>query len=471
MLRIYLGMFHLLGVVLLKFFFLGGDVTTTIDVPAQINAGKEMKVQITINKGDLQGFSRFQMELPAGITATNVSSANADFSFKDQKIRLIWLRLPEEPTITIAFNIHCYEQLKGNFELQGKFSYIDNNEQKNINIQPQAIAIVPSPAIAPNLLVDISDFGKVALPQPGSSEGQVACIRQKPAWSELNKEYEVTLLVNKESLKKFAKIEEIIPAGYTAVNIDNKEGIFTFKDNKIKFLWMNLGAAPYFTVRYKLIPNKTAPVGQSPSISGTFSYMIEDKTRSIAIIEKDVSLANLTPEMVKNIMQEPVYLASNVSSSQTSAMQEKNTRNVQKGKDVKQSETKVTDMAQNVNAGKGDKTPAQNIPGSSDTETIDLLEPQTGVYYRVQLAAGHRPINIKSYFRKYKLENRVFKENHNGWIKYSVGSFNVYKDAHDYRVHIWNTTPIADAFVAAYNGGKRITVQEALMVANQKWYK
>lgn len=473
MIRICLGMLQLLGVVLLNF-ILGGDVSSKIELPSEINAGKEIKVQVTINKGDLQGFSRFQVELPAGLSATNVASANADFSFKDQKVRFIWLRLPDEPTITIAFNIHCLEQLKGTFEVQGKFSYIEENERKNIEVQPQSVAIVPSPIIDPGLLVDIHDFGRMALPQLGPQGGQVACIRQKPVWSEANKEYQVTLLVNKESLQKFAKIEENVPAGYTAVSTDKKEGIFTFKDGKIKFLWMNMTTDPYFTVSYKLIPQKNTKLAQSPALSGVFSYIENDKPKSINIVEREVSLANLTPDMVKNILSEPVYLASNnITNSQTITPVDKVSTLPQDKVIAPKTETNTittdtktsTELARNTV-----KVPKTTVPASNQDES-DLLDTQNGIYYRVQLAAGHKPVNIKSYFRKYKLENRVLKENHDGWIKYSVGSFDVYKDAHDYRVHIWNTTPIADAFVAAYNSGKRITVQEALMVANHKWYK
>lgn len=474
MVRLYLIVLQVFGVLLFRFFF-NGDVTVTLDTPGQINAGNEIKVQITIHKGDLKGFSRFQMELPAGLTATNISSANADFSFKDQKVRYIWLSLPEDASFTIAFTVKCYERLKGNFDLTGKFSYIDNNERKNIDIQPQAVAIVPSPTIDPSFLVDIKDFGKMALPQMGASGSNVACIRQKPAWSDAQKEYMVNILVNKESLKKFAKIEESVPAGFTAVKVDSKDGIFTFKDNKLKFLWMNLPSDPYFTVSYKLIPAKGSVSTEKPAITGVFSYIVDDKTQSLNIVEQDVSFANLTPDRVKEILQgqAQTIIAANVSPTTTT---EPGKKTEQTTVAVKQPVTKQPEVKTTVTPAQ--KTTTQTVAVvkppvkvGDEGETADLLEPQSGIYYRVQLAAGHRPVNIKSYFRKYKLDNTIQREQHNGWFKYSVGSFNLYKDARDYRVHIWNTTSIADAFVSAYNNGKRITVQEALMVANQKWYK
>ena len=456
MVRIIFVTLQIIGLLSLKLLFLG-DIEIKMDTPAQINAGQEIKVQIVIDKGDLTGFSRFQMDLPNGLTAENVSSANADFSFKDQKVRLIWLKLPSEKTLTFSFNIICNERLKGNFSLTGKFSYIDNNERKSLSIDPKQIAIVPNPNISPDMLVDINDFGKsIYQGEGGFSPDKIVCIRQKPAWNEANKEIVVTILVNKENLMKFAKIEENIPKGFTALSLSSKEGIFTFKDGKVKYLWMNLPGDKYFTVSYKLIPTNGS---KEASINGTFSYIHDDKTQSVNIIEKDVDMANLTPEKVKDILSAQPLIAS--TTKQQTVTNNQVTTTIQPQNKIKPADTQKVVTAQ---------IEPKVIKRTSDNQA-DLLEPHTGIYYRVQIAAGHKPINVKNYFSKYKLDNKVYKEQHEGWIKYSTGTFAVYKDARDYRVHLWNTTTITDAFVSAYNEGKRITVQEALMVANQKWYK
>jgi hypothetical protein len=485
-------MLQVFGVLFIHLPF-SGNVSMTLEVPGQINAGNDLKVQITLNKSDITSFARFQMELPPGITASNGYSANADFTFKDQKVRLIWLKVPKDEVITFNFTIHCNDHLKGNFNIGGIFSYIQDNEKKMVDLQPQQIAIVPSPNIDPGQIVDIGEYGKSMFSQSPVAITDVACIRQKPEWTESNHQYIVTLLLNKEKLKKFAKIEELIPKGYTAISVTSKEGIFTFRDNKAKFLWMNLPSEPFFTVSYKLIPMDESHIKQ-PLIKGTFSYIIDDKTQSIPVIEKEISLANLTPEMVKSILQAPAVLAGNVIPEKPEKgivaidevkTQQKITANIQQPVVNKESvdiKRPVTIKEPVANKGKdtikkvvfsNNKQKSREVAVSKVTamEKSSELEPRNGVYFSVQLAAGHRQINVKRYFQKYKLDNTIYKENHEGWIKYSVGTFNVYKDARDYRVHIWNTTTIADAFVSAYNDGKRITVQEALMVTSQHWYQ
>jgi hypothetical protein len=52
-----------------------------------------------------------------------------------------------------------------------------------------------------------------------------------------------------------------------------------------------------------------------------------------------------------------------------------------------------------------------------------------------------------------------------------VGEHPEYKNARDHREKVKSGNGVASAFVVAYNSGKRITVQEALMITNQKWFR
>jgi hypothetical protein len=305
--------------------------------------------------------------------------------------------------------------------------------------------INPSPDIDPKLIVDINDFKNLVTPVQKTESGieQVKCIRQTPYLAEDGNAYRVNLLVNKGNKEKFAKIQENVPEGYSAVALESEDAIFTFKDQTVKLLWMNLPADPYFVISYKLVPNEG--VTEAPALDGTFSYIENDNTLSINITQQDVNLKNTSKENLLAI----------ISSAEGEFVEPTNYVQPQdySGKvkiEIAESALKLI---------------------REDTKLTNMLEPESGIYYRVQIAAGHRPININRYFKKYNLDKEVRTEFHEGWRKYSVGSFYVYKAARDYRVHIWNTTTIDDAFVSAYNEGKRITVQEALMITNHEWYR
>jgi hypothetical protein len=415
-----------------------------MEMPDAIEAGTEIQVNITIHKGNMTGFARFQQDLPYGFTAESVDPANADFNFQDQKVRLIWLNLPEEQQFTISYKIKANERLSGNIDLEGRFSYIENNERKFIDIQPKALTITPSPNVDPAMIVDVRDYVKTAaLVIPSSQATKVACLRQQPVWVQSANAFLVTLLVNKDAVDKLAKIEEKIPFGYIAESVETKGAVFSYTDNVAKFVWNVMPAEPFFTVKYKLVPNEGTKVNPlDMSITGSFSYLEGDKTMIANIVERNEILEGLSQAAVDHILESVVPAAAVVADAGNVVSQPT-------GQPVKSGQSSV----------------------STSVDNSDILTAETGVYYRLQLAAGHHLINTQQYFKKFNLEYSVLKEQHEGWYKYSIGSFSEYKMARDYRVRIRNSTPLTGAFVTAYDNGRRITVQEALMSLNQKWYQ
>jgi hypothetical protein len=470
-------------------------VQMNIEAPTTVNAGEQFEITVTLNKGDLSSFSRFTQKIPAGLTATPSVSSNADFSFLDQKVRLIWLRLPAEETVSVTYNIHVDPRLKGEFNLEGMFSYIEDNDRKSVKKVSNIINIVPSPNIPPNQLVDINQFEDAVIPDlTPVIQGDVMCVRKTPSVSGDNQGLIVEVIVSKGNQDKFAKIEESVPTGYQVEPLEDQDAIFSYKDGLVKFLWMNLPSAAYFYVSYKLIP-VSADLNANIDINGAFSYIQDDnKTVKIDIVQEDFQLAEKSPEAIAQVFEQLTtgvqqefeaqqtftkLPANDVGGKQTMVEHINDDKDtpyegppslLTQPKGSAQKETAVS--GQTKNGKTPDKKPKQAGEAKKvENKKTNILSPERGVYYRVQIAAGHKPINIRHYFKKFDLEKTVKKERHEGWYKYSVGSFQLYKEARDYRNYIWRTTIIDDAFVAAYNEGNRITVQEALMIADQQWYK
>lgn len=449
------------------FSFFAGEVTLDLNLPDTANAGDEFLVEVIINKGDIEGFARFQQELPVGFTAEARQTANGEFKFEDQKIKIQWMRVPLDREFTISYAVQVAPTVAGDFNFAGKFSYILNNAVQNAEITPKAITIIGDES-ATGLVSDAS----TTYTYQNVSLKQIDCIRQKPYLNE-NNEVIVNLLINKGDLTDFGKIQEQIPRGYNAISIKSKNSIFTFKNQIIKFLWMQMPREPQFVVSYKLVPEGEIP-DQAFLISGTFSYAENERTKTIDIAERNVDLAKFTGEEL-------------VAQNAETASEKPEETPVETTPDPEPVETTTTQTTTDVETTNRDNLaetnynePAEPEPAYTDysntsietevTEASDIPSPEYGIKYRVQVAAGHRLVS-KNYFKRLNITDEVQIEIHEGWHKYTVGNFNMYRDARDYRIYVWNNTPIHDAFVAAYNNGMRITVQEALMIANQKWYK
>jgi hypothetical protein len=185
------------------------QVTIRMSVPVQVVAGQEIPVSVEIDKGKLEEFSRFQQELPAGMIAVQDNSGSADFSFENQRVRFIWLKLPAEETLNISYKIRVNERLKGTLTLFGEFSYVENNERKSIVIDKKVVDIRPSPNVSADKQIEVGDFAAVMARErtaAGSGLG-ITCIRQTPYASRTGNDILVNLLVYKKDMNKFAKIE------------------------------------------------------------------------------------------------------------------------------------------------------------------------------------------------------------------------------------------------------------------------
>lgn len=441
---------NLLGIFLFSW-FIDQEIEVKMNTPTEVQAGESFRVDLSIEKGSIQSFSRYIQDLPYGLTAERISTANADFSFEEQRVRLIWLKLPADNLITVSYSIIVDKRLKGNFELKGEFAFVEENQRRSLKVfSEHSIKIIPSPDIAESLIVDINDFEQM-LWETGQSPDEfnkLAVTRSDPVKSG-DYQYKIELLIRKGDLSKFAKIEEKIPVGYRAIEGDSQGGIFSFNRGVAKILWMNLPQQSNFIVSYNIIPDPGKFI-ENMNHSGTFSYISGGNNTEIIVIEqkKDELADNFTeriPGQVDTGEKLPVEVKDFVI-------------------DEKQETTEiaVVDNITVVNL---------EIPFDESLNEGELLQPKDGIYYRVQLSAGHSEVNIEKYFRNRNISDEVKMEYHDGWRKYSTGSFGVYKDARDYRVKIWETTPIDDAFVSAYSDGRRITVQEALMVTNHRWYR
>jgi len=500
-----------------------GDLTVTQKLPESITQGNEAIVEITIKKNDITGFAKVQQLFPAGFTAEPVETKGATFSFKDNKVKFIWMALPADNEFTISYKIKPNQTTLGDFAISGKFSFISESERKNIDI-PEAKFSVVSEAIAVEdpLVEDVTVPEEEVIAEEVEETVIEEVVEELPIIEEPvteiieestieepveeiveevveestteefveevvaeaveeptpelpveesvieiitiecnriiknleNGKFNVTVEIDKKGIQGFAKITESIPEGFVATENDSKSGVFSFRENELKILWMAIPKDEKFSISYDLeaAPNTS---NATYSIKGYFSYLENDVTSKYNIdgssfelnVEQMVVEEPVVEEIVEEVIEEELVVEDPV--VEEIVEEEAVVENVVEEEPVIVEEPVVADNT---------KTTITSTPN-----------PDTGVTYKVQVGAGHKTVSSNYFEVKFNLQDNVSTINHEGWIKYLVGSFNEYKLARDKRNSVRNN--VKTAFVTAYNSGKRITVQEALMISNQKWYK
>lgn len=475
-----IALFNLFGLFLFNALFLA-DIKITQEIPTTMQAGSEVKVTVTVDKGDLTGFAKLQIDVPPGMTITAIETKGASFTFAEQKAKFIWMALPAQPSYKVTYTLSVAATASGSMPITGKFSFIEDNERKTKDIPTNSVTIIPNavaqsatepeviappiaastpaPTVEPIPVPDASNdvvFAGGAAPvksiavetrsgvAPQQGKGNVSATRTITAITET--EMLVEVRVSKADIRGFGKLQETIPPGFTALEKTSDEAIFTAQDRIVKFVWLNLPAKAELKVVYKLRAN-TQPEGDY-TVNGEFGYLLNDETQKAVVGSTSFPVGRKAIQVLAANATEPVKSTQGTGTVTPPAAStgQQQPEPVAKVEPVVKPQPKVTQ-------------PAPRIPA-----------PETGVNYKVQISAAHREVGKDYFAERHRFSGDFSIERHEGWIKYTSGRFTRYNDARDQRTaYISAGHDFPGPFVTAYNNGQRITVQEALMISNQKW--
>lgn len=470
MIKYTILLLNMLAILFANLFFVG-DITVKMDVPTKVKQGEEITVTLTINKGSIAGVGHMKQELPAGFSnAVIVEAKGAEFKYlsEDNVIKFTWISLPADQEFAVKYKVTVNaDALSGTRAMGGKFSYVLNNEKQTYMVpetgivvgedavlaaitqpettavaQPETTAVTPPQPETTAVAQTETTAATTKQPDPTPTPTPTSTPETKSAYPvvanrvivgspEAGTEFTVEINVKKDGMKGFARIQELLPAGLTALALDSKGGTFSFLDQKVKIIWDNLPADEDIKVSYRVVVSDNA--SGDMMISGAFSYVENDDPKKAEIPAANISVKAKTVTAT-NTAAEP----QNTNTATTPA--------------------NTTTEPNNT-----------NTTASNTTTTVPAKEDK--VAYKIQICALSKTQRGTSYFEnKFSIGNKVSMEFHEGWKKYIVGKYDQYKDARDYRESI-RSKGVENPFVTAYNSGKRITVQEALMVSSQQWVR
>ncbi len=446
------------------------DISVTLFMPDQAQAGTKIPVKVVIHKGTHSDFARFKQKIPPGFEVEPMKAANSDFTFKDGEVNFIWLKLPPQEDILIEYALIPDVRLHGIFRFGGLFSYINQGEREEITVPEKAITILASKEATTGGAVAVSGPEK----QHTVSSGSVPVVyRQVPVKVRSGDQWIVKLLVKRGFVTKLARLEENTPAGYIAENINGMGAIFSYRSGKTKFIWMNMPEDTLFVVAYKLVPvDKTAK--KPPQVTGTFSYMLNDRPATKKIIQVNGNIP--LHARMKDYAAIYAGLAATTGEKTTKSTPAETAPAVTETAGTPVPGAAVPAVTQppqeTVTEKPRETTPvSENRPGQP-TEIVQHAPVSAGgIWFRVQVLASRNPVEIESYIRQHHIPGKIYREEQNGLYKYTTGSFKLYKDARAFVRQLKETTDIDRAFVTAYDNGKRISVREALDRTGQKWFR
>jgi hypothetical protein len=492
---------------------LSGDsnIKVTQYVPNAALTGSEFIEEIVISKpASVNSFAKFEQQLPKGMVAVGLDIKGGTLTQDENNlVKIIWYKISDLNEFTIKLRILVdHETSLNEYALSSRFAYLENNDRNTVSSNTSQITIEKGP----NKPVDenekeLAKLSDTTLHRAMTEnidkmlrEAGVACTQVSEMLSKTEAKIEIKVIKGK--ISGFAKIEEPICEGATAINIESGGAVFSFNNGKVKYVWTDLPAGQNVTVSFKLVRKKEAGWLNRCTLEGDFAYLEDEKSlrcnfNSITVdFEKGITVPNLplpadavaqgkvNENNADSIIQNKSVEISNESQTtapkieitaqkNSEAMREKNPdADTRKAMSTEVKNTDKKEIAINKEVEKSttieqkQETKKEVVAVSNNNINAAI----SGLVFKVQVCATHRTVDANYIKTNYKLPEEVMQEMHEGWFKYTVGGYAKYIEARNKREDLVSYN-LPGPFVTAYNNGNRITVQEALMIDKQQWVK
>ena len=434
------------------------SVTIKNNIPSNFIVGQEVSVEFRISKGIQSGFAKFQLELPDGISIIKKDEMNSIYSIQNGVAQWIWSEVPEDEELLIKLTLVASEVGIGIKTFNSNYSFIEKNEKKVINMLPLEASIQNN--IINNKVSVIKDTLTKA--EPNTSIDVVRLISDGPTANEKT----ITIKIKKGDTKGFAKYSDETDLILNAKAIKTDGSSFSVSDGKIKFVWVDVPTKSELEVSYHIdLNNKNSNI-----LKGEYSYLEKNQSKKYIVKPDSLVIGKLKDEINLQAVQKTEVAKSIVQETEDNQLTSKKIIEDSKSNlTVEKTSTLVTEAPNLV---KKEANEVKTIPAKAEIvkETPQIVNADPN--FVVQIGAfKNTKVVATVLIKKYRITDKIVDELHDGFSKFMVGNHNLYKEARKHRDIIKSKHGVKDAFIAAYNVGKRITVQEALMVSKQSWFK
>lgn len=122
---------------------------------------------------------------------------------------------------------------------------------------------------------------------------QLTAFQKAPATAVPGASVIVKLSINRGAVDGFMKFSQALPVGYTALEIDSKNGDFRFENNETKIIWLKAPKEKAYTVSYKI----KVPEGASGviTLTGKIVYVTAKNKRKVVDFPVEKITISKTP--------------------------------------------------------------------------------------------------------------------------------------------------------------------------------